>query len=313
MDNIDVVPELLAKIQKDFQQQFNSSREVAAILGSIKSKMATYKEANEFAVKVGEMLANSYGKFLTPETLPEGRMWFNIASRILEPTLHTNYSLITDVCQAAQTKLNKDAGIGLKAIKPGFDENRVKGIVDKVSNTEDFEEVEWVLQEPVVNFSQSVVDDSIKTNAEFHYKSGLTPKIRRTAEPAETRSVTRKTKKGKTYTVTYHVPCKWCQALAGTYDYPEVPTNVYRKHENCRCTVEYISDGKRQNVHTKKWVGEMPADERRKQIERQAKEAQAEARRQAEAAAVAELMRQNPSWSERGATIYYRMNMAPKS
>ena len=166
MDDIkDVVPGLLKRIQEDFQKQYKADKVVNEILFKQRSKMATYKEANEFSIRVGEMLANSFSKFLTPDSLPDGRMYYNIATRILEPTLHTNYSLITDVCKAAQTKINKDAGIGLKVIKPAFNKDRLKGLEDKVSNAEQFENVQWVLQEPVVNFSQSIVDDSIKDNA----------------------------------------------------------------------------------------------------------------------------------------------------
>ena len=49
--------------------------------------------------------------------------------------------------------------------------------------------------------------------------------------------------------------CKWCSSLYGIYKYPnEVPKDVYKRHENCTCTVEYIpSLSKRQNVHDKTW------------------------------------------------------------
>ena len=95
-----------------------------------------------------------------------------------------------------------------------------------------------MLDEPVVNFTQSVADDSIKKNAECQYQSGLSPKIRRISM-------------GKC--------CKWCDRLVGTYDYATVRNTgngVFRRHERCRCTVEFITNGKRQNVHTKKWKKE---------------------------------------------------------
>ena len=79
-------------------------------------------------------------------------------------------------------------------------------------------------------FSKNVVDHTLEKNVEFQGKSGLHPKIRRTAF-------------GKT--------CPWCRALAGTYSYPDVPKDVYRRHSNCDCVVEYIDGGKIQNVHTK--------------------------------------------------------------
>lgn len=50
--------------------------------------------------------------------------------------------------------------------------------------------------------------------------------------------------------------CNWCKNLAGTYEYPDnVPKDVYRRHENCRCQVTYDpKDGshKVQDFYSKK-------------------------------------------------------------
>lgn len=49
--------------------------------------------------------------------------------------------------------------------------------------------------------------------------------------------------------------CKWCSKLAGKYHYPEdVPKDVYRRHDNCGCTVTYLNGRKAQDVWSKtKW------------------------------------------------------------
>lgn len=48
--------------------------------------------------------------------------------------------------------------------------------------------------------------------------------------------------------------CAWCSKLAGVYTYPNVDRDVYRRHDNCTCTVDYQpGNGKRQDVWTKKW------------------------------------------------------------
>lgn len=288
----DVVPELLDEIQKDFDRQFRSNSIVIDIYGKIRSRVATYKEANEFSIQCGEMLARSIKKYVTADVLPEGRMWYNIATRILTPTLRNNYSLITDVTDAAQSIFNEKNGIGFKPITPAFNTNRLNGIIDKVSNAENYDDVAWVMDEPIVNFSQSIVDQAIKDNAEFQYKSGMTPKIRRTVVGG---------------------CCEWCQRLAGTYNYPYVPTDVYRKHNRCRCTVEYISVDKRENVWTHKPIGEPTPAQKEKEAARQLKQQQTAARRLAEQNAVRELMRQHPDWSEAGATKYYRTHLASKA
>ena len=86
------------------------------------------------------------------------------------------------------------------------------------------------------NSEQSVVDDTIAKNVEFHASAGLQPKI-----------VRRYAGNG----------CKWCVNLAGMYDYP-VKQEIYRRHDNCRCIVEYFPrDGRGvQNAHTKEWRNE---------------------------------------------------------
>lgn len=290
----DIVPSLLEAIQKDFKKQFQSNHTVSVIWGKIKSKTVTYKDANEFSIAVGEMLAKSYKKFINVETLPDGKMWYNIATRILGPTFHTNYSLITDVCDEAQKIINENGGIGLGTVLPEFNDNKLKGFIDKVSNAETFEDVQWMLDEPVVNFSQSVVDDYIKTNADFHYESGLTPKIRRSVGDLK--------------------PCKWCRNLAGTYEYPYVPRDVYRKHERCRCVVEYIEDGKYvQDVHSKKWRDdyETPAAKQIR-LEKLAEQQAKEMKKKAEQNIIRQLMEEH-GWDERGATIYYRTHIANKN
>ncbi len=124
--------------------------------------------------------------------------------------------------------------ISLKAIKPELNQDRIDGIVNKISEYEDFKEGKWLLEEPIKNFTQSIVDDTIKTNADFQYKSGLTPKIVRKE---------------------VGTCCDWCKEVVGTYEYPDVPKDVYRRHRFCKCTVDYLpGNGKKQDVWSKKWI-----------------------------------------------------------
>ena len=134
------------------------------------------------------------------------------------------------VAAQVQNSLNRHAGLGLKALQPSPNENRATGLINKISSYDSYEKAEWLTGEPVVNYTQSAVEDTIRTNADAHFKAGLSPKIKRIAT-------------GNC--------CKWCRSLAGTYDYP-VPREIYRRHENCRCLVLYDpGDGKVQNAHTK--------------------------------------------------------------
>ncbi|MEG1408013.1 MAG: hypothetical protein RSD23_09145, partial [Ruthenibacterium sp.] len=150
-----------------------------------------------------------------------------------------------------QETLNAAAGIGIKAQTTPFNVSRVDGIVGRVSAAEKFDEVAWILNAPVVNFSQAIADDTLKANVDFQGKAGLHPKVIRKAE--------RKC-------------CEWCSRLEGEYTYPDVPKDVYRRHANCRCDVNYDpGSGKRQNVWTKQWAEpeEVAAREARKKFSMQ--------------------------------------------
>lgn len=231
---VDIVPELLERIQKDFNTELNKSNKLIGIRLLIDSGDATYADANEYAVEVGEILARVFKRHLKADILPDGKMYYNIAERILTPTLGFNHTLISQASAEIQEVLNRTVGLGIKGIEAPLNQDRIDSIINRVSVEENYEDVAWILDEPIVNFSQSVVDDVIETNVNFHGESGLSPTVTRVAHG--------------------HDPCDWCREMEGTYKYPDVPDGIYGRHDRCRCTVEYDpGDSRRQNVWTKEW------------------------------------------------------------
>lgn len=243
----DIVPELLELINNEFDEKTLNSSKIKKSIQMLRDKKASYQDANEFAIEIGEILSEVLNTHITVETLPDGRMYFNIADRVLNETLNKNFDLITGYAVDVQNQLNESAGIRIKGQKSTLNQNKIDGMVERLSS-EDFEDIKWMLSEPIVNFSQSIVDDTAKSNVEFQAKSGLNPKIRRTLDGADA--------------------CNWCRALEGTYDYGNAPTDIYRRHRFCRCTVEYYpGDGRLQDSHTKKWVDperELKIEERKR-------------------------------------------------
>ncbi len=243
--NKDIVPELLGKIQSEFKNKTAKSEIIRRKIAALNNNKATHKDSNEFAVEVGKILADVFKDEITSDVLPDGKMYYNIAKRLIEPNMKNNYDLVSDYSRNVQEVLNKESNISLKAIKPELNQDRIDGIVNKISDYDDFNQGKWLLDEPIKNFTQSIVDDTIKTNAEFQYKSGLRPKIIR----KEVGNC-----------------CPWCKEVVGVYEYPDVPKDVYRRHQRCRCTVDYVpGDGKKQDVWSKKWTD---LDENEKKEER---------------------------------------------
>ena len=232
----DIVPSLLKKIKSEFEGARLNSEVLKDLLSKLQNSKASYLDANKYAIEIGEILSKALGASLTNEMLPDGKMYYNIAQRLLTDVLGRNHELVSDYTEQVQKNLNSEAKIGLAAQVPELNQDRIDGLVNRLASEESFDDVKWLLDDPIVNFSQSIVDDSIRKNVEFHHKVGLSPKIVRR--------------------VVGH-PCKWCKSLEGSYNYPEVPKDIYRRHGNCRCTVDYHpGNGKKQNVHTKKWTNE---------------------------------------------------------
>lgn len=232
-DEIDVLPKLLEEVKNEFELAYGESEIIRNAFAKLKAKKATYRTANDFAIEIGEILSKVLGVSISADKLPDGKMYYNIAQRLLTDVLGRNYELVSGYASDVQKNLNDKAKIGLKVQVPELNLDRIAGIVNRFSSEENFEDVSWLLGEPIVNFTQSIIDDSIQKNAEFHYKAGLQPEIVR-----------------KSF---FHC-CEWCQEVQGNYKYPRVPKDVYRRHQHCRCIVDYdTKNGKVQNVWTKKW------------------------------------------------------------
>ena len=86
----DIAPVLLKKIQQDFQNGFDKSSMIKGLYAKVRDGTATYKEANEFALETGELLAKAYRNNISSDVLPDGKLYYNIAQRILNPTLRNN-------------------------------------------------------------------------------------------------------------------------------------------------------------------------------------------------------------------------------
>ena len=88
-------------------------------------------------------------------------------------------------------------------------------------------QVDEVMKRSIENSTRSIFDEYIKQNAANRASVGITAKIVR-----------------KMHSET----CEWCRSLAGVYIYGQEPHEVYQRHDNCDCTVEYYCEKGRQNV-----------------------------------------------------------------
>ncbi len=232
--NSDLSKELLRKINKSFTLSYQKSEKVRKLLEAIRNKDCDYLKAMEYAEEVGRILAEAYMKNLSSDVLPDGKMYYDIASAILNPTLENNYGLISSYVCGAMDVMNEKAGINAKARKPSYNVDKTLGLIKKVSSAEYFDDVKNYLNEPVITNALSIVDEGARVNADLHYNMNHKPIIIRKASFG---------------------CCDWCRSLAGVQEYyPTMNRDIFRRHQNCRCIVIYDprnSDGKVQDVWTK--------------------------------------------------------------
>lgn len=218
----DISPSLLIAIKKSFSDGVGKNKQLQSLFLKVRDKTANYEEAHKFSKLLGQELANAFDKNLSSSVLPDGKMYFNIAEATIKPMLQDSYSTISEVAQIAQTNANKKAKIGLKAIKPELNEDRIDGIINRIASEDVFDDIKWITQAPVKEFAMSVVDDSIKENSEFLSKTGLRTIVTRTLSGGK--------------------KCDFCERLAGTYMMPDVPSEVFARHDNCYCTIDVKSE-----------------------------------------------------------------------
>lgn len=212
--------ELYKKIKDTYESEIKRSSKIKLLLDKMSKEKTNYQDAMDFSIEIGKCLERSFSKNISASILPDEKMQYNLAKEIIEPILKENYSIIAKQCMNVQVALNKAANIGFKAIKPEYKKDKTDGIINYVSSNK-YDKIEKSFIDSLSTNSKSIVDDSVRENADFHYKSGLSPKIVRRSN-------------GKC--------CKWCQEQVGVYDYKDVKNkgnDVFRRHANCNCTVTY--------------------------------------------------------------------------
>lgn len=230
----DITPALLSNILTDFSRTNESDDNIKKLKKKIEDGSATYTEANKYALLVSGNMKTSFERYMKSENLPNGKCYYNIAERIISATEHEQYEMIAEYAENVQKTLNKKAKIGIKAQRPSEDETAIHSLVNVASNAVQYDHVAKSVSQGLERMGLNVIDRSVKANAEIQANAGLNPKIMRKTD-------------GKC--------CEWCSKMAGVYDYPDnVPDDVYKRHNNCGCTVEYDpGSGKRQNVWNKRW------------------------------------------------------------
>lgn len=215
---------VVKKVIDSFYNYYTADKRITSLCGRVRDGTATFAEANEYSIRCGNLLAKAYKQSLDMEALD-----YDSALQLIQRPLLNNQSLIAKYCGGVQRNMNEKLGMQIKPVLPDPDMDRMMGLVKAISEAEP-EDAISLFDEPIINYSQAVVDDSIRENASFYSDLGFRPQIIREYEgPHDERGQT--------------VDCQYCLNLAGTYDYADVRgsgSEIYKRHEGCRCTLTFV-------------------------------------------------------------------------
>lgn len=205
-------------IKEPFLDALRNDKRATALINKIEAGKGTYEMASEYAARVGDNLAKVLRQRAPLESIAEWDI-----ENLIPKSLGLDHSMVVYACENVQTALNKDAGLGIKFQAPEFDSNRAYGLVQELRDNPEFTNIEKSFYDQLANFSQNIVDDSIRDNGKVISGAGVRSYVVRATEPGA---------------------CPWCDDLAGIYDYEDVKFGgeVWRRHENCRCTIAFFTE-----------------------------------------------------------------------
>lgn len=231
----DIGAELLGKIRAEFQNSCKADKYIQSVLKKIEGGTAKMEEVALLSKQLGFRVSQAIGTHVNVAALPDGKMYYNIADTILTGVLKDNYDVINSAAAECQKALDSQTGINITPQQAAFPTERVQAVVNAASVPDIAEEVMIRrMTAPAQNITESFYNDYVQTNVKFRSDAGLDCYIIRNDHGG---------------------CCEWCAKLAGKYHYPEdVPKDVYRRHDNCGCTITYLNGRKAQNVWDKtKW------------------------------------------------------------
>lgn len=94
--SVDIGADLLLAITEAFQKAYDQDITIRVLEKRLNGGKAHLEDAARYSERVGELLANVYGELLSSEVLPNGRMYWNIAQKVIGEPLVNNYNLVAE-------------------------------------------------------------------------------------------------------------------------------------------------------------------------------------------------------------------------
>ena len=212
-------------VREEVRERIERDVLLAKLRKKINSGKGTYADTAAYSVRAGKLLGEIFSRRL-PEIPLEER------EPLCVDLLHDQYIDINVAVDTVQRFMDEAQGFHLAPQHAPFDSERGHQIGSSLHDlSKPVETLQRRAKAATETMTKAMHDDRMKSEAKFRHKAGLDCRITRVA---------------------VNGCCEWCSKVAGRYRYGEEPDDIYRRHDNCDCTVTFENGRKRQDVWSKR-------------------------------------------------------------
>lgn len=211
---------LTERLQAQLAARAATNPRMRAILRRIQAGTASFSDTALYTRYLGEMLGGILADAL-PDAAPEE---IAEAARVLLREAHADVTAQAAIVQEIQ---DRQLGASLAAKRPKYPAGRVEKVASSLADqTVPVETRQRRARNASANVEASYHDEFIKENARIRSDAGFSCKTVRLGTQC----------------------CPWCAKLTGSYPAGSEPRDLFRRHDNCTCTIIYETRRTRQTL-----------------------------------------------------------------
>ena len=212
-------------MRSELNELLNSDKRLTAIMDKISKGTASFKDSAEYSQIVADHMGNVISKHIGNIKIPMGK------EMVCKELLKENIERVDTVFGKVQVSVDEKMGIHLNPVTPPYPTERVNAIAHSLEDPNADDEKVARRGKSSGNVVAARHDENVKANAAWREKAGFDCYLVRDAGGG---------------------CCPWCAALEGRYEYASAPDDIFRRHDNCTCTVTYECGKMRQDVWSKR-------------------------------------------------------------
>ena len=212
------------RVTAEYERRAAADRRLTALRDKLGAETVTLKDAHNYVDRSAELFGQVFGRTV-----------LDIAQGEREGTctalMRDRVSDIDEVSESVQSAVLARQGLNISPKSEAYPEKRIFTLAHSLEDpTATEEQITRRAESASATVMRSRFDENMKKGAKTCAAAGL-----------------------KTYIVRDGSSkcCPWCGEIVGRYVYGSEPKDVYRRHDNCSCSVVYESGRGRQNVWSK--------------------------------------------------------------